>query len=432
MSEQSKQLVAPTGTHDVLPHTSRAWERVVGTFSGMAHQWGFGLVLTPMFEDVAVFNRGIGEESDVARKEMYVFEDRGGRMLALRPEGTASVVRAFVQHHPTTPWKAWYVTPAFRYERPQAGRYRQHHQLGVEVLGTEDPLIDVEVIALAWRFYEALGLRQVRLIVNSMGHSECRSTFVLSLRTHLSSQESQLCEEHLKTWSGNPLRVIDCKKRECRKVIDAGPSIADALCAECDAHFSQVADGLTAIGVPWERNVKLVRGFDYYTRTTFEFVSDALDGSQNAVGGGGRYDQLAEDLGGNPTAGVGFGSGIERLLLALQAEDPQEFETLRDASIDVFVVDTTGGQEALQICDLLRRSGLAVDRAYDARSMKSQLKAADRSGARVAILVGPQELEAGTITIRDLRALDEGNRQKLVPRSNLVDAVREAIEMSMG
>lgn len=432
MSEQSKQLVAPTGTHDVLPDTSRAWERVVGTFSGMAHQWGFGLVLTPMFEDVAVFNRGIGEESDVARKEMYVFEDRGGRMLALRPEGTASVVRAFVQHHPTTPWKAWYVTPAFRYERPQAGRYRQHHQLGVEVLGTEDPLIDVEVIALAWRFYEALGLRQVRLIVNSMGHSECRSTFVLSLRTHLSSQESQLCEEHLKTWSGNPLRVIDCKKRECRKVIDAGPSIADALCAECDAHFSQVADGLTAIGVPWERNVKLVRGFDYYTRTTFEFVSDALDGSQNAVGGGGRYDQLAEDLGGNPTAGVGFGSGIERLLLALQAEDPQEFETLRDASIDVFVVDTTGGQEALQICDLLRRSGLAVDRAYDARSMKSQLKAADRSGARVAILVGPQELEAGTITIRDLRALDEGNRQKPVPRSNLVDAVREAIEMSMG
>ena len=432
MSEQSKQLVAPTGTHDVLPDTSRAWERVVGTFSGMAHQWGFGLVLTPMFEDVAVFNRGIGEESDVARKEMYVFEDRGGRMLALRPEGTASVVRAFVQHHPTTPWKAWYVTPAFRYERPQAGRYRQHHQLGVEVLGTEDPLIDVEVIALAWRFYEALGLRQVRLIVNSMGHSECRSTFVLSLRTHLSSQESQLCEEHLKTWSGNPLRVIDCKKRECRKVIDAGPSIADALCAECDAHFSQVADGLTAIGVPWERNVKLVRGFDYYTRTTFEFVSDALDGSQNAVGGGGRYDQLAEDLGGNPTAGVGFGTGIERLLLALQAEDPQEFETLRDASIDVFVVDTTGGQEALQICDLLRRSGLAVDRAYDARSMKSQLKAADRSGARVAILIGPQELEAGTITIRDLRALDEGNRQKLVPRSNLVDAVCEAIEMSKG
>jgi histidyl-tRNA synthetase len=179
------------------------------------------------------------------------------------------------------------------------------------------------------------------------------------------------------------------------------------------------------------RNVKLVRGFDYYTRTTFEFVSDALDGAQNAVGGGGRYDQLAEDLGGNPTAGVGFGSGIERLLLALQAEDPQRFEALRDASIDVYVVDTTGGQEALEICDSLRQTGFAVDRAYDGRSMKSQLKAADRSGARVAILVGPQELQSGTITIRDLRTTDEGNRQKLVPRTELVDAVREAIEMSM-
>jgi histidyl-tRNA synthetase len=397
----------------------------------MAHQWGFGLVLTPMFEDVAVFNRGIGEESDVARKEMYVFEDRGGRMLALRPEGTASVVRAFVQHHPTTPWKAWYVTPAFRYERPQAGRYRQHHQLGVEVLGTEDPMIDVEVIALAWRFYEAVGLHQIRLMVNSMGHRECRNAFVLSLRDHLSAQELQLCEEHQKAWAGNPLRVIDCKKRECRSVIDAGPSIADAICAECTTHFTQVTEGLSAIGVPWERNVKLVRGFDYYSRTTFEFVSDALDGAQNAVGGGGRYDQLAEDLGGNPTAGVGFGSGIERLLLALQAEDPLRFENLRDASIDVFVVDTTGGQEALQICDLLRRSGLAVDRAFDGRSMKSQLKAADRSGARVAILVGPQELEAGTITIRDLRATNDGDRQKLVPRSALVGAVLEAIETSM-
>jgi len=431
VSEHPKQLVAPTGTHDVLPDSSRAWERLVGTFSELAHQWGFGLVLTPMFEDVAVFNRGIGEESDVARKEMYVFEDRGGRTLALRPEGTASVVRAFVQHHPTTPWKAWYVTPAFRYERPQAGRYRQHHQLGVEVLGTEDPMIDVEVIALAWRFYEAVGLQQVRLMVNSMGHSACRNAFVLSLRDHLSGLEAQLCEEHQKAWSGNPLRVIDCKKRDCRAVIDAGPSIADALCAECDTHFTAVTEGLEAIGVPWERNVKLVRGFDYYSRTTFEFVSDALDGAQNAVGGGGRYDQLAEDLGGNPTAGVGFGSGIERLLLALQAENPERFEALRDASIDAFVVDTTGGQEALQICDVLRRSGLAVDRAYDGRSMKSQLKAADRSGARVAILVGPQELEAGTITIRDLRATNDGDRQKLVPRSALVDAVREAIETGM-
>jgi len=430
VSEQPQQLVAPIGTHDVLPDTSRAWERAVGLFSTMAHQWGFGLVLTPVFEDVAVFNRGIGEKSDVARKEMYVFEDRGGRTYALRPEGTASVVRAYVQHHPTTPWKAWYVTPAFRYERPQAGRYRQHHQLGVEVLGTEDPLLDVEVIALAWRFYEALGLKRVRLMINSMGHAECRGAFVTQLRAHLETNETSLCDEHAKLWSNNPLRVIDCKKDECRNVIDAGPSIADALCEPCAEHFAAVAEGLTAIGVPWERNTRLVRGFDYYTRTTFEFVSDALDGAQNAVGGGGRYDQLAQDLGGDPTAGVGFGSGIERLLLALEAESVEGYQTLCDSSVDVFVVDMTGGLQAHLLCDELRKAGVAVDRAYDGRSMKAQLKAADRSGATVALLVGPQELEAGAITMRDLRATSDGDRQRQIARQNVVEEVLRTMEMS--
>ena len=416
----SEIISAPVGTHDVLPGTSRAWERLVGTFATLAHQYGFGLVLTPMFEDVAVFNRGIGEGSDVARKEMYVFTDRGDRTYALRPEGTASVVRAFVQHHPTTPWKAWYVTPAFRYERPQAGRYRQHHQLGVEVLGTEDPYVDVEVIALAWRFYEAIGLRRVMLMVNSMGHGECRARFVDALRTHLAAREGALCEEHAKGWSTNPLRVIDCKKEQCRAVIAEGPSLPDALCEPCASHFSTVCSALTALGITWVHNPYLVRGFDYYTRTTFEFAAEALDSAQNAIGGGGRYDQLAEDLGGDPTPGVGFGSGIERLLLALEAEDPERFAELTNADIDVFVVDTTGGAEAHLILDELRRAGWAVDRAYDARSMKSQLKAADRSGASYAVLVGPQELEAGTITIRRLRSASEDDRQVSVPRSELV------------
>ena len=298
------------------------------------------------------------------------------------------------------------------------------------MLGTEDPHVDAEVIALAWRFYEAVGLRQVRLMVNSMGHDECRGKFVESLRSHLSLNESSLCEEHQKAWSGNPLRVIDCKKRECRSVVDSGPSIADALCEDCATHFLAVTKALTSLGVPWERNVKLVRGFDYYTRTTFEFVSDALDGAQNAVGGGGRYDRLAEDLGGDPTAGVGFGSGIERLLLALQAENETTYSQLTDASVDVFVVDTTGGDQALWITNELRTAGLAVDRAFDARSMKAQLKAADRSGARIALLVGPQELEAGTITMRDLRATDETNRQQPVLRADLVSVVSAAIEKS--
>ena len=250
-----------------------------------------------MFEDVAVFHRGIGEGSDVARKEMYTFTDRGDRTYALRPEGTASVVRAFVQHNPTTPWKAWYATPAFRYERPQAGRYRQHHQLGVEALGSEDPYIDIEVISLAWRFYEAIGLRRVTLMVNSMGHGVCRSNFVTELSAHLERCSAQLCEEHQRTWAVNALRVIDCKKEGCRAVVAVGPSLPEYLCTDCREHFSVVTSGLDALGIPWTANPHLVRGFDYYTRTTFEFASQALEGSQNAIGGGGRYDGLVEMLG---------------------------------------------------------------------------------------------------------------------------------------
>lgn len=412
------QLSSPPGTHDVLAPQSRAWEFLVATFAEQAHRFGYGLVVSPMFEDVAVFHRGIGEGSDVARKEMYTFTDRGDRTYALRPEGTASVVRAYVQHHPTPPWKAWYVTPAFRYERPQAGRYRQHHQVGVEALGTDDPHMDVEVIALAWRFYQALGLRRVTLMVNSMGHADCRGQFVARLAEYLGSNVSSLCDEHAKVWSSNTLRVLDCKTDQCRAVVAIGPTLADALCEECAAHFATVTSGLDALGIPWTRNVNLVRGFDYYTRTTFEFAADALESAQNAIGGGGRYDRLAEDLGGSPTPGVGFGSGIERLLLALAAEDGERVASIEARGVDVFIVDTTGGREALLLADELRSRGIAVERAFDGRSMKSQLKAADRSGAPWAVLIGSQELEAGVITLRDLRSTGDGERQSAVPRAN--------------
>lgn len=413
------QLTSPPGTHDVLAPQSRAWEFLLATFAEQAHRYGYGLVVSPMFEDVAVFHRGIGEGSDVARKEMYTFTDRGERTYALRPEGTASVVRAFVQHHPTPPWKAWYATPAFRYERPQAGRYRQHHQVGVEALGTDDPYIDVEVIALAWRFYQALGLRRVTLMINSMGHAECRGVFVQQLSTYLGSHVTELCDEHAKVWSTNTLRVLDCKKESCRAVVSQGPTLADALCDECSSHFATVTAGLDALGIPWVRNVNLVRGFDYYTRTTFEFASDALESAQNAIGGGGRYDRLAEDLGGDPTPGVGFGSGIERLLLALAAENSVQMTEIESRGVDVFIVDTTGGREALVLADELRRLGIAVDRAFDGRSMKAQLKAADRSGAAWAILIGSRELEGSVITLRDLRTTDDGDRQTSVPRAEV-------------
>lgn len=428
MSEPSTSLRAPVGTHDVIAPESAKWEVLIGTFAEFAFRYGFRLVITPMFEDVGVFNRGIGENSDVAKKEMYVFSDRGDRTYALRPEGTASVVRAFVQHQPTTPWKAWYVTPAFRYERPQAGRYRQHHQLGVEALGTDDPAIDIEVIALASRFFEAIGLRRVRLLINSMGHDLCRGDYVELLRRHLATHETALCDEHQKVWRENPLRVLDCKREPCVHVTSQGPMLPEHLCEACGAHFAQVRDGLASLGIDSELAPRLVRGFDYYTRTTFEFVADALDSAQNAVGGGGRYDRLAEQLGGKPTSGIGFGSGIERLLLACDAEGV-DLGGLLKRTIDVFVVDTTDLDAATPLVDRLRGAGIAVERAFDHRSMKAQMKVADKSGARLALLIGPQEFAAGEVTIRDLRSDDVDRAQQRVAHNDVLSAVANLLKV---
>jgi histidyl-tRNA synthetase len=416
---------APVGTHDVLGPASARWEGLVATFAELANRSGFSLILTPMFEDVGVFARGIGEASEVVRKEMYVFTDRGERTYALRPEGTAPVVRAFLQHNPPVPFKAWYVTPAFRYERPQAGRYRQHHQLGVEAIGTDDPAVDVEVIALAARFYEALGLRQVDLMVNSMGHAACRALYLEALVAYVGAREGDLCDEHRPRWRENPLRLLDCKRAECVALTDAGPQLPDYLCEECRAHLACVTSGLERLGIPWTRNPRLVRGLDYYTRTTFEFVGRALEGAQNAIGGGGRYDGLAEQLGGDPASGIGFGSGIERLLLAQDAEGATGARLARGPV--VFVVDTTGGEEATALADELRRAGIATERAYDGRSMKAQMKVADRSGARLAVIVGPQELAAGQVTMRDLRG-DVESAQRTLRRADLVATLKEELD----
>ena len=424
MTEPS-QFQAPVGTHDVLAPASSQWEGLVATFADWAHRYGFSLVITPVFEDAGVFNRGFGETSDVARKEMYVFEDRGQRTYALRPEGTAPVVRAFIQHQPTTPFKAWYFTPAFRYERPQAGRYRQHHQVGVEALGTDDPALDVEVITLAQRFFEALGLKRFRLLINSMGHAECRGAYVELLRAHLEGNAGELCDEHQKTWRENPLRVLDCKNPACVAVTARGPMLIDHLCDDCRAHFETVRAGLSRLGVASELSPRLVRGFDYYTRTTFEFVADALDGAQNAIGGGGRYDGLVEQLGGKPTGGIGFGSGVERLLLTLEAEGSP---SLLSRSLEVFVVDTTGENAAGPLLDRLRQAGVASDRAYDQRSMKAQMKVADKSGARLALLIGPQELSGGEVTIRDLRSADHEQHQRRVLDQDVVSTVLQLLQ----
>ena len=413
---------APVGTRDILPPESARRRRLVDVFADLAERTGFGMLESPVFEDIGVFQR-LGAANEVVTKELFEFFDKGDppRHLALRPELTASVCRAFAEHRPTPPWKIWYTGPQFRYERPQAGRYRQFSQVGVETLGTDDPHADVEVIALGVRFYEALGLGRVRLLVNSLGDSESRPAYEAALAGYLQSRRAELSEQSRVTLERNPLRVLDSKRDEDQPVIAEAPLMADFLSGASAEHFAAVLAGLDSLRAAYEISPRLVRGLDYYTRTTFEFAADALDAAQNAVGGGGRYDGLVEDLGGPPTPGIGFALGVDRILLACDAEGAF---AEAPAAVQVFVVDVAGGQSAVVLCDRLRQAGLGVDRAFDSRSMKAQMKRADRSGATVAVIVGPDEQAAGAATVRDLRP---GGGQRQVPETEVVAAVAEIV-----
>ena len=408
---------APKGTRDILWPDSARWRALVDVFADVAGSAGYLEVIPPMFEHVEVFQR-LGEATDVVRKEMYSFEDKGGRTMALRPEQTASVVRAFAEHRPPVPWKAWYAGPNFRYERAQKGRFRQFDQVGVEALGPEDAHLDAEVIALAWRFYERLGLRRITLLVNSLGSTDDRQRYVAALRAHFEAHLDALSEESQATLDTNPLRVLDSRREADADLVAAAPTMADYLGDESATHFDQVTDALDALGVPFTVAPRLVRGLDYYVRTTFEFAAEALDAAQNAVGGGGRYDGLAEDLGAPPTPGVGFALGVDRTLLACDAEGVFEAPS---AAVDVFVVDTTGGNLAVILTDRIRAAGLRADRSWDDRSMKAQMKAADRSGAALAVIVGDDERDNGTVTVRDLRG-DAG--QEAVTLDSMIDTLR--------
>jgi histidyl-tRNA synthetase len=412
--------------HDVLWPESRRWELTVAAFSSLVEAAGYGLALTPIVEHAGVFLRGIGEGSEVVGKEMYIFEDRDGQLMALRPEGTAPIARALVQHHLVLPWKAWYVAPSFRHENPQHGRYRQHYQLGVEALGPADADLDVEVVSLAHDFFAGVGLRRVTLKLHSMGDGVCKPGYVALLGAFLAERADQLCPPHRERHLENPLRVLDCKTEECRAATADAPHFLDHLCDPCREHFGRVRQGLDALAVPYVIDHRLVRGFDYYTRTTFEFAADALEAAQNGIGGGGRYDGLVELLGGDPTPGIGFGIGIERVLMASDAEGVNSTaDAVAATPLHAYVIDTAGGETAVALTAELRRAGLRADRAFDGRSMKSQIKSADRSGALVALVVGRQELEAGTVGFRPLRSDEE---QRAVPRNDVVAELRRFVE----
>ncbi len=397
---------------DVLAPESGRWRRFVQVFAETVEAAGYEQIIPPLLEDIGVFTR-VGEATDVVSKEMYDFVDKGERHVALRPEQTASVCRAFVQHRPTLPWKAWYTGPNFRYEKPQRGRYRQFDQVGIEVLGVTDPDLDVEVIALGWNFFAALGLHRIELKVNSLGEPSDRMRYSEALAKHFTHHRAELSDEAKTTLARNPLRVLDSKRPEDAPIIAVAPRIDDFYSDEAASHFTRVCSGLDALGIPYVRDERLVRGLDYYRYTTFEYAGGTLDSAQNALGGGGRYDGLVEELGGPPTAGIGFALGLDRTLIA--CDDEGVFAPVT-AALDAFVVDTTGGREALVITEALRRSGWRTDRAFEGRSMKSQMKAADRSGARFAIIIGADELANQVVIVRDLR---HDTDQCTVPRSEL-------------
>jgi len=407
------------GMRDILDPESGRWRRFVSAFEHTVEPAGYRQIIPPLLEDIGVFQR-VGEATDVVTKEMYDFVDKGERHVALRPEQTASVCRAFVQHRPVTPWKAWYSGPNFRYEKPQRGRFRQFDQVGIEVLGATDPFLDVEVIALGWNFLAGLGLRRLTLQINSLGEPADREKFMSALSVHFTSNLEALSAESRITLTKNPLRVLDSKRDEDHAIIASAPRIADFHSDQARTHFASVRDGLERLGIPFVINERLVRGLDYYRHTTFEYVGGTLDSAQNALGGGGRYDGLVEDLGGPPTPGIGFAIGVDRTLLAC---DDEGVFGAPPTSVQVFVIDTTGGAEALVLTDELRRSGISADRAFESRSMKSQMKAADRSGAAVALIIGSDELASGTVVVRPLR----GGEQVSVSRAEVLPTLQKVL-----
>ncbi|MBM4380590.1 MAG: histidine--tRNA ligase [Deltaproteobacteria bacterium] len=400
----SQKISGVKGMNDVLPGGEvEAWQFVERTARELFQRYGYGELRTPAVEDTALFIRSVGEDTDIVGKEMYTFEDKGGRSLSLRPEGTAPAVRAFIEHavsnqEPVTRW--FYLGPMFRYERMKTGRYRQFSQLGCEAYGSRDPAQDVEVLDFLWQFLGALGLSGVRLHLNTLGDDACRPAWQASLVAHLRGQQGTLCADCQRRLETNPLRVLDCKSEQCQSVARAAPDIHGALCNGCRAHFEDVKRLLGALSIPFEVDPRLVRGLDYYTRTTFEFIaSDPVLGTASTVAGGGRYDKLVKSLGGPDTPAVGFGLGLERLVLLLRATGRQF-----TAPPELFVawMDDASRTEALVRISALRRAGFRVE--FDPRggSLKSQMKRADKVGARFALVLGDAELKSGEAQLKQM------------------------------
>lgn len=401
----------PRGTEDLLPPASEEIEALEREAARLARTFGFRPVETPAFEHTELFVRGVGQTTDIVTKEMYTFDDKGGRSLTLRPEGTAPVMRAYLAHRQElpTPFKAYYVVPMFRHERPQAGRMRQHTQFGVEIIGTASPLADVEVIALGHRFLSAEGLSRFSVHVNSIGDERCRPGYRQALVAFLQERQDRLGRECRERMHTNPLRVLDCKEEGCREATADAPRMVDFLDPACRDHFEAVRVALAEEAIEFEIDHRLVRGLDYYTRTAFEFVSEVLGPTQSTLCGGGRYDGLAQALGGDPTPGIGFGLGLERVLLAREREGlgPVAGERRR---LFVVALGEEARTQAWALVRSLRDEGVPAEASLEDRPLKAQLKMADRSGAPYAAILGEEELQDGVVT---MRRMSDGHQERV-------------------
>ncbi len=406
------------GTTDILPEEIPQWRKVEETARDFFHRYGYREIRTPVFERTELFSRTVGEETDIVAKEMYTFLDRSGESISLRPESTAPVVRAYLEHNlglDGSLTKLFYVGPHFRYERPQKGRLRQFHQIGAEVLGgSDDPLIEVEAIEMLWEYFGALAVTERELLVNSVGCPDCRPRYLASLREALAPHIASMCEDCQRRYETNTLRVLDCKVESDQPVIRTLPGTVDFLCQNCAPHFREFCEQLAARSIPYRLEKRLVRGLDYYTRTAFEITSEVL-GAQNTIVGGGRYDGLAEALGGAPTKGFGFAIGTERLILAT----PRSKEENADEASDVFIayLGSAARKRAIELSRDLRRAGVSVVIDLEERKLKKSMALADKLKARQVLIIGEDELAKGAYILRNMTS----GEQQSIPDADLVE-----------
>jgi histidyl-tRNA synthetase len=407
---------APRGTFDILPQEHAYWKYVEEKAASLCQLYGYQPLRTPVFEDAQIFTKTVAGGTDIVDKEMYIFEDKSGQELALRAEGTAPVCRAYLEHglfNLPQPVKLYYIGPAFRYERPQSGRYRQHHQFGFEALGEADAALDAEVIEMARQFFSSLGLSRISVQLNSIGCKLCRPGYLELLRQHYSGYADHLCPDCKTRLLKNPLRLLDCKKPSCQEMAKTAPKIPDYLCSECQLHFQSVQKYLVAMSIPFQLNPRLVRGLDYYTRTVFE-VEPREKGGQSTLGGGGRYDNLIEELGGKPTPAVGFAAGLERIILNLKSQN-LDIPALPQPDVFIAYLEEEAKIEAMKLASELRKAGIAVIMATGDKSLKGQMRQANSLGIAYALILGEQEVSRRNVMLRDMRS----GEQKTIPLAEI-------------